>query len=285
MTGSIPLEQVHNATRHAHAAGALVPVQSEQQSFDVTPLPFDTVWLSSLSLKEMATRAQHQTAARDNPFLPFERDLYVADLSTTHVMILNKFQMADDHCLVITRDFEQQTRAISEADLAAIAPLFQSPGGVFMFNGGPVGGASQSHKHFHFMPHRKLPLDTHFRSLLDGVDSTRVPEFRFRHILARMSLGQGDPVEQLAIVVRRSLESCGLRPDAAGELPPYNLLGTRDWLLTVARSAGSWTRGGVSVPVHGMCFGGTLFVMDRDQIPQVASAGLLAILEATATPL
>lgn len=54
-----------------------------------------------------------------NPFLPYEEDLFVADLSDTHLLLLNKFNVVAHHLLVVTRQFEPQSDLVNAADLDA----------------------------------------------------------------------------------------------------------------------------------------------------------------------
>ena len=43
-----------------------------------------------------------------NPFLPYEEDLYVRHLEPNHVLLLNKFNVVENHLLVVTREFESR---------------------------------------------------------------------------------------------------------------------------------------------------------------------------------
>ncbi|NIO40609.1 MAG: phosphorylase, partial [Burkholderiales bacterium] len=38
-----------------------------------------------------------------NPFLPYGKDLFVSDISETHLALLNKFNVIDYHLLIVTR--------------------------------------------------------------------------------------------------------------------------------------------------------------------------------------
>nr|MDQ2693811.1 phosphorylase [Pseudomonadota bacterium] len=61
-------------------------------------------------LRRLASLARKQNAAAEpaNPFLPYDRDLFVADVSSGHVALLNKFNVMDHHLLIVTRDFVDQ---------------------------------------------------------------------------------------------------------------------------------------------------------------------------------
>ena len=60
-----------------------------------------------------------------NPFLPYEEALWVAHLSDTHTLLLNKFNVVPYHSLLVTRDFQQQTDQLNSADLGAAWQVLQ----------------------------------------------------------------------------------------------------------------------------------------------------------------
>jgi sulfate adenylyltransferase (ADP) / ATP adenylyltransferase len=62
---------------------------------------------------------------RVNPFLPYNEDLWVAHLSDTHTLLLNKFNLVEHHTLVVTRVFEPQEARLSAADLLAVQLTMQ----------------------------------------------------------------------------------------------------------------------------------------------------------------
>ena len=41
------------------------------------------------------------------------------DLSETHVMLLNKFNLVDRHVLVVTKEYEEQERPLTIGDVEA----------------------------------------------------------------------------------------------------------------------------------------------------------------------
>ena len=61
-----------------------------------------------------------------NPFLPYDEDLWVAHLSATHTLLLNKFNLVAHHTLVVTREFEAQEAPLSAGDLAATRASMQA---------------------------------------------------------------------------------------------------------------------------------------------------------------
>jgi ATP adenylyltransferase/5',5'''-P-1,P-4-tetraphosphate phosphorylase II len=40
---------------------------------------------------------------KTNPFLPYDAELFVCELSPTHVLLLNKFPVVENHVLVVTK--------------------------------------------------------------------------------------------------------------------------------------------------------------------------------------
>lgn len=93
-----------------------------------------------------------------NPFLPYDRALWVEDLAASHVLLLNKFNIVPWHCLVVTAEYRSQLDDLDAHDLAATWAVVQAMphGGLAFYNCGPVSGASQPHKHVQVVP---LPLD------------------------------------------------------------------------------------------------------------------------------
>lgn len=70
-------------------------------------------------------------------------------LSPTHVLVLNKFNVVPHHCLVITRQFENQSDPLNARDLAAAQRVLAAmpQGGLAFYNCGEHSGRSQPHKH------------------------------------------------------------------------------------------------------------------------------------------
>jgi len=270
--------QVQKSTAHAIAKGALLPLQSESELVETDGLPYSINHLSSLSLKDMANALQK--SAGGNPFAPYDPDLFVADLSDTHVLLLNKFPIVDHHVMAISREFVPQSRALDSADFKALAQLLNGVDGLFMYNGGALAGASQPHRHVHMMPGRTAPLAAIYPQ---GASEKilQVAPFRFVHAFIRMNPAHSGDATYLQEIIEMACAHCQLQPQN-GEMPAYNLLGTRNWLLAVPRSAPKWEQDNVSVHVSALEFGGQIGVRGPEQIEFVKKAGILSILEAAA---
>ena len=60
-----------------------------------------------------------------NPFAPYDEALWVDSLSTTHMLLLNKFNVVAHHVLIVTRRFEKQTDPLNLQDLEATWQVVQ----------------------------------------------------------------------------------------------------------------------------------------------------------------
>jgi ATP adenylyltransferase len=273
-------DQTRLASAHAIARGALLPLQSESALAECNGLPYSIVHLSSLSLKDMAGVLQR--AGSSNPFAPYDPDLFVAELSPTHVLLLNKFPIIDHHVMAISREFVSQSSPLQPADFDALARMMSGIDGLMMYNGGPQAGASQPHRHVHLMPGRMAPLATIFpRGAPDRCQ--RIDAFRFEHAFVRLSPDRISDAGYWQHRIEEACAFCGLQPTGA-EMPAFNLLGTREWLLVVPRSRASCTIEDITVQVSALDFGGVVSVRNPAQIATVQRAGLLAVLEATTIP-
>ena len=70
-----------------------------------------------------------------NPFLPPEQALVVAQLSGSHTLMLNKFNVVAHHLLVVTRDFQHQADMLNAADFEATVQVLQVCGSSGSFSG------------------------------------------------------------------------------------------------------------------------------------------------------
>lgn len=138
-------------TAHGMATGALQPVETTFEHIEDAQIRFVVRVLANLARKEKA-RAQQGKTKPANPFLPYEQDLYVSDVSDTHVCLLNKFKVVDNHFLIVTRTFESQENWLGSADFEAMVRCLGDVDGLGFFNGGAVAGASQPHKHLQVVP-------------------------------------------------------------------------------------------------------------------------------------
>lgn len=213
---------------------------------------------------------------RAEPLLVVEREW-----TATHSLLLNKFNVAEPHVLLVTRAFEPQESGLSEADAEAAQRLLDGGGWLVFYNCGPLSGASQPRKHLQAVrwpfDKRPLPLDAAATAAV-AARSDRVtvaPGLPFRHAL-RATSGVG--------LLAASREVLARVVPGGGGGGSYNLLATREWVLAVPRVASHYVceASGARVPVNALGFAGSLFVRSGELAAAVRRAGVAAVLAAVA---
>ncbi|BEU74676.1 hypothetical protein MAFF211271_42310 (plasmid) [Ralstonia syzygii subsp. indonesiensis] len=275
-------------TTHALRRGALCPIETVQSSIEDSGVRFLVRQVSSLARKDKARRTG---SAGGNPFLPYDPDLFVTDLSETHLVLLNKFNVIEHHLLIVTRRFEPQESLLTVADFAALLACMAEFGSLGFYNGGAAAGASQAHKHLQIVPlpfaegGPALPIGPLLESArITGTIGT-VPGLAFAHAFAPLDIFAA-PAREMACAAcaryRALLDAVGVRAiDVDGGLrqsAPYNLLVMSAGLLLVPRS--SECVEGISVNALG--FAGSLFVRDTAQMRVIERLGPMNLLRQAA---
>jgi ATP adenylyltransferase len=291
------LGMLRAVSARARAAGALQPIPTEQVFLEDGGVRFLVRVLSGLARKQEARERQQRSAAAGkpaNPFLPPEPELLVADVSETHLAILNKYQVVDDHLLVVTREFEEQRSLLTPRDFEALWRCLGEYPSLGFYNGGPEAGASQPHKHLQLVP---LPLarggpEVPISPLLASADASgeiaEVPGLGFLHAFVQLARPGGDHrlegARQAYERYRALLEHLGYpsasESGAEFQAVPYCLLVTPEWMLLVPRSREHFR----SISINALGFAGALLVWDEEQLRALREAGPFAALRETALP-
>ncbi len=291
-------QKILRVTDKALSTGALLSIPTEYEFIEDCGMRFFVRMLSNLRLKDEAKQQQEKesaaTGVQVNPFLPYENDLFVADISDTHVAILNKFNVVEHHLLIITRRFEDQETLLTPDDFKALRTCMSEYHCLGFYNGGVAAGASQPHKHLQLVP---LPLapegpQVPIQPLLaaakfDGAFGT-VPAFPFLHVLAHLESGivesPPDAAEKTFELYCAMLRRVGMTsPDKEGlqrQSGPYCLIVTRDWMLLVPRSREFFE----SISINSLGFAGALLVRDKEQMERVKSCGPMTVLKEVGLP-
>ena len=276
--------------RNALATDALQPIATDSTLLIEGELSFSVRWVSSLALKDRA-RVNRVTERRPdfNPFLPPEPALTVAQLGDSHLVVLNKFPVIDHHLLIVTRAFEAQTAALTRADFRALASVLGAQAGLGFYNGGPVAGASQAHKHLQWVPDGSLRADDGFaafshtlRPELAGLAQFNT-DLPWRHAfvsLAELDWHNPNVAGDALQAAFATACAAALLPANADPMPPYNLLVSRSWLLVVPRRCEKWQ----DVSINSLAYAGSLFVRDKSQIERLRAEGPLAVMTAVGFP-
>lgn len=227
-----------------------------------------------------------QRLTRANPFLPYEEDLFVADVSSTHVCLLNKFNALPRHLLIVTREFAEQEDPLNLHDFEALWSCMAEIDGLGFYNAGYVAGASERHKHLQLVPlpfgpgPARVPVEPLLAAIAADGSLDSAPGLPFMHTVARLGTKLPASPHEAALhtfaLHNEMLSAIGCeRPSQ-----PYNLLITRDWMLAVRRTRESFR----AIPINALGFAGSLFVRNRDDLAFVRRCGPMAILEKVSAP-
>ncbi|OUL24983.1 phosphorylase [Nostoc sp. T09] len=288
-------KSVIERTESAWKCGALLSIPTEFEFVEQGGVSFLVRILSNLVRKDAAKQKQAQQTAllgKDfNPFLPYDEDLFVADISETHVCLLNKFNVVDYHLLIVTRTFEEQESLLTLEDFAAMWACLAEYDGLAFYNGGQVAGASQRHKHLQVVP---LPLTTSEAAIpiepllaeaeFQGAIAT-IPGLPFTHAFAQLN---PDWAESPLTAAQTTLELYHALLTAVGitavnsnkQSGAYNFLATREWMLIVPRSQEEFA----AISVNSLGFAGALLVRNQEQMQILKEHGPMNILKSVAIP-
>ncbi|KPQ34860.1 MAG: ATP adenylyltransferase [Phormidesmis priestleyi Ana] len=281
-------KRLKEQTAHGLSVGALQPIETTVEQVDDGSIPFSIHIVDSLSLKEEA-KAQQAKTEFENPFLPYEEDLYVTDISPTHVCLLNKFNVIDHHFLIVTREFEEQDSWLTSADFEAVVRCLSEVDGLAFFNGGTIAGSSQRHKHLQVVPRTEekpeFPVEQAILKAKVSGGGRRSPLFAFQHEIANFppqKQGFSDKVLTTLYANRYQmlLKAVGIDPTEAEakQAAPYNMLCTRKWMMLVPRSQEDY----MGIPVNALGFAGSLLVKNQSELVKLQELGPMNLLEQVA---
>jgi ATP adenylyltransferase len=291
-------QKILHVTENALGAGVLMSIPTDYEFVEDCGISFFVRILSGLRLKDEAKQQQEkessETGVQANPFLPYENDLFVTDISDTHIAILNKFNVVEHHLLIITRKFEDQEALLTPEDFKALLICMAEYRCLGFYNAGVAAGASQKHKHIQVVPlplapeGPQVPIEpllakAHFK---DGL--AIIPEFPFLHVFARIKPEalkvQPDAGEKTFALYCAMLNRVGMASPEKGGITrqsgPYCLLVARDWMLLVPRSHEFFD----SISVNSLGFAGALLVRDKEQMERVKNCGPMTVLREVGLP-
>lgn len=279
-------------TLHALKCGALQSIQTDYEFVEQNGVRFLVRILANLARKEKATKKQQQLKIKGkefNPFLPYETDLFVCNLSPTHLCLLNKFNVVDHHILIVTRAFEPQDELLNFNDFWALWMGLREIDGLAFYNGGKTAGASQRHKHLQLIPMplapegRPIPME----AILGNSDAPdTLLGLPFQNGFARLSLSSSDSPQDAAHTLLTCYQRLLAQIENAQRLKrdrkpiPYNLLVTRRWMLLVPRIQEK----AHSISINALGFAGSLFVKDQPQLDLLKNKGPMTLLQSVGCP-
>jgi len=269
-------------------SGALEPLLSREVVVVDGGVPFLVRQLDSLQRKARAVAPLGVTPT--DPFCPWDPALYVGAVSSTHVALLNKFNVLEEHLLIVTVKPEPQTQLVTLEDWRAWYAGLSARPSLGFYNGGKEAGASQPHKHLQLVP---LPLGRGVPGVPiapwlasatgeEGLDV--LADYPVHHAFARLSPSgeQGLDAEASFDAWCRLARAAGLGDPRQGEPQrlPYDLLATTDWLLVVPRRRECV----LDTSLNALAFAGSLLVKDARRLSEVRARGPVSLLQAAAFP-
>ncbi len=286
-------EKVRQCTIAALDCGALQPIATDSEVIEAGGIAFVVRILANLARKELAQQQrqiQPETGKPVNPFLPYDPHLFVADLTPSHLCLLNKFNVVDHHILIITRVFETQTSWLNANDFFALWLCLREMSGLAFYNGGAAAGASQPHKHLQLIPltEAEIPITPVLATAQYQEAIGLIPNFPFVHGLVRLGLAPTiapeQAVQRLLVAYETLLKAVGLHPGelqlGAEQTGAYNLLLTREWMLLVPRSQESYA----TIAVNALGFAGALLVKDKAQLEHLKQVQIFTVLQQVGLP-
>jgi ATP adenylyltransferase len=282
-------------TDRALRSGSLVPVPTNHAFIEDSGVRFFVRVLSSLRRKDEARKKQDDGSKgveSVNPFLPPEKDLIAADLTDTHIAVLNKFNVVEHHLLIVTRGFEDQDTLLTLQDFEALWLCMGEFNSLGFYNGGREAGASQKHKHLQLVP---LPLASEglaipIEPLLEKAglrgELCTIPAFSFLHSFVRLAPGIARDAATASktsfALYGMMLRSVGLNtPEASRPIVqsmPYCFLVTRGWMLLVPRTREFFE----GISFNSLAFAGSLFVRTEGELERLKKIGPMKALASVA---
>ncbi|MBD2267507.1 phosphorylase [Anabaena sp. FACHB-1391] len=277
---------VKQTTELALNSGALKSIPTELEIVEQDGIKFMIRILANLNRKQADKEKQEQQIARTgkkfNPFLPYEQDLFVTDISPTHVCILNKFNVVDNHLLIITRIFEQQETLLTLEDFTAMWACLGEFEGLVFYNGGKLAGASQPHKHLQIVPFSEtdIPISPLLKTAKLENNMGTIREFPFLHAFTNLHSGESPKVTLEKY--HNLLQKMGIKPlENNLQSGAYNLLITRKWMLIVPRKQEEFAE----ISINSLGFAGALLVKNQQQMEILKNINPINILTNVAFPI
>lgn len=291
-------DKVTERTEHAKSCGALQLLPTQCEEVEQGGVNFLIRVLPNVPHKDEAKQKQDKETVNSgkefNPFLPYEEDLFIADISDTHLCLLNKFSIIDHHLLIITRSFEEQETWLTLQDFEAMWACLAEIDGLAFYNAGKIAGASQRHKHLQLIPlplvprGPKVPIELVLVSASFGNGVGTIAGLPFVHAVAKLDpQGGKSPLAAASSTLacyHNLLHAVGLISDTpvSGERQSgsYNLIATRSWMMLVPRTSECFSE----IAVNSLGFAGTLVVRSFEQMKLIKEKGPMTVLRSVAVP-
>lgn len=269
-------EKIELVTKEASSKKVLHPIPTKYQIVEENGIKFIVRILDNLDKKDKAKKKQkekqRESSSDFNPFLPYEKDLFITDIQENHVLILNKYNVVNHHLLIITREFESQDSVLTFEDFCALWTVLKQINGLGFYNGGKLSGASQPHKHLQLVPY----------PLVNEIDTIPINNLILKNknkdkIITIKSLPYQQAVTFFEEISDKSAEKLGkitleyyhqlldkLSITIENNKPSthYNLLMTKQWMMIIPRSKEKLK----FISINSLGFAGALLVKNEQEL-------------------
>ncbi|CCK69146.1 bifunctional AP-4-A phosphorylase/ADP sulfurylase KNAG_0C00330 [Huiozyma naganishii CBS 8797] len=227
------------------------------------------------------------TAPNDDPLGKHEPELLVTedlDGSQEFKVVLNKFPVMQNHALLVTNVFKDQSSRLTPQDLSTSYALIRDmnaawPGKnhLVIYNSGPQSGSSQRHKHLQLLefPQNFTPFqdelcsgETHFVPDTEH-DPLQDRKVSFAHFVVPLPDSDGDVSAELLESCYFTLLQKVLTFFQQDLEVSYNVLLTRKWLCLVPRS--NIRARSLQVGFNSIGYAGLVLVKKREIFDEVRS--------------
>ncbi|CAI4056772.1 hypothetical protein N7582_000700 [Saccharomyces uvarum] len=296
MDGKDLKQKVHDTFVAAKKNGHLKLTQAESKKLKdpLTAVQYWVTFAPSLAFKPKGRKGDD--TKMDDPFANPDKELIVIDDLNgdgEYKLLLNKFPVVPEHCLLVTSEFKDQQSALTPGDLMTAYKLLCSLDDdedsdisnsrhLVFYNCGPHSGSSQNHKHMQIMqmPRRFIPFQD---TLCNGKDHF-LPTFNaeplqddkvsFAHFVLPIPDSSDLVDEDLLAMCYISLVQRALTffQDWNDEAPllskSYNVLLTKKWICVVPRSQAK-SKPPLSLNINSTGYCGMILVKDKEKLDKV----------------
>ncbi|NCO76143.1 MAG: phosphorylase [Cyanobacteria bacterium] len=268
--------KITSVTEEALATKVLHPMATKYQIVEENDIKFIVRILDNLNKKDKAKKKQKEkqkeSKSNFNPFLPYEKDLFIADIEENHVLILNKYNVVNHHLLIITREFESQENILTLEDFTALWIVLKQINGLGFYNGGKIAGASQPHKHLQLVPYPlvdeidTIPIDDLVLSNKKEDKIINLKSFPYLQAVAFFEDITDKSPEELGKITLdyyyQLLGKLNINIKDNKPLIHYNLLITKSWMMIIPRSKEKMD----SISINSLGFAGALLVKNKEEL-------------------
>ncbi|KAI9164340.1 bifunctional AP-4-A phosphorylase/ADP sulfurylase [Blastocladiella emersonii ATCC 22665] len=282
-------QRITAAYERGLASGAVVFAPTTVHTIADPTLGVDLNVLVAPSLAKKKTNPDQSASAKDgllplaaaakppkvNPFLPYEPAMFVADLSPSHVLLLNKFPVISEHVLVVTKEFLPQDQPIDVADMDALIPVMDAFGDsdpLAFYNCGQDSGSSQPHRHIQvFAQTTPAPID---KVIPRHPGASEIPDLPYAH---RVTHFEVFPPTGAALHAVYAAQLAALSAALGRAHFPHNVLITRRWLSVIPRRRERTLD--TNMGVNAVGYSGSVLVSTEARVTALrASGGVLPVL-------